>query len=273
VRLFRPNSALCQLVAHCGSYSSLGPGAARWASEATAAAAAGVLESISRASGVAGGPAELVRLSFADVLRTLEPRLSGDKWSRELGPAHAVVGLARRLRHPDLSPHAGALVPLAVAMFGGASPAFQTLGASLLAHCARELNAAEFRWFSEVVSRETALSLHSRSGDFLREALPCSVLCARILDSASLAQAGQAPSSTQLLEAWARQLSLRSESDFRVLFLRNILPLVDFLGAACVPFLSLLLPPLTEDLCYASAQSRVASLACLQSIIRSCWPR
>eukprot|EP00727_Mastigamoeba_balamuthi_P014803 m51a1_g9949 hypothetical protein (440) ;mRNA; r:21722-23458 len=258
--------AAARLVLCCSAYASE---RAAWSCPSARSAATGALARAAAALGLPGGAAELTRRALGAVLEALAPRLAGDKWTRDPYALRAAVAASLPVRHPHLSQHAGALVPLAVAVLGAASAPTQLLGASLLSHCARELNAAELQRFADVVAAECSSALHTRDERLLREVVPCAASCAAALDRAEHTRRA----SLALLDELVRQSLFRTENDSRPVVMGGVLAVLRSVGAEAIPALKTVVPAALEGLAFAPSASQLVSLSCLGVLLRTCWPR
>jgi len=267
-----PRAQATPVLVACATFSCVG---CCWVTPETTIAAHDLLDTLAKTLQLRTHDEVVVAL-LDEVLALLGPRLSGGKWKREAAATRALVWLVtEHVRHPHLSPHAGPLVTLGAALLGDAGHAgHRILGARLVAHCAAQLNAAELRWYCDLLRSELAAVVHTKELSVLRVGLPCAVAVARVFGGSG---GEEQRFRCELLDAWADALRFSTERARRAVLLGHLGTLLGVVGVTvAMPLLPVLVAAVSDALASPSTLSiplQVNAIACAEQLLRICWPR
>lgn len=199
---------------------------------------------------------------------------SKDEWVQENGyPKLALWWILEQVAFPRLGGDLlGRLLALIFPLIDDLKDSTQRVGAQMLLHVARNVTSTELQWYTDVLLEVLRVGITTRKPETLDLLLQSLVVA---LDKVS------PPQDFTFYDRFVPRLltdtSLSSDVPLRIVYLRNLRPLVQRLGAPHSIYLIRYLQPLLKVLLSTFESINVAllleALQTLETTIRCAWPR
>lgn len=263
---------LCDLVYECLVHSVPD---VPWTSPATNKAAHALFDAILETPSLktAGITTEegLVVAALKDLMKKVfKPEVQGPAEQVDPTLLHAITHcFTHYVKYPNLSQHAEYVINLAKYLLDNKECVYdlRAMGAALLSHSALNLNAAEYRWYREIVKHEIATSLWSQEVGLLKVMVPCAVDTCRILsDDREFIES--------VFEIWTKCIALATQNKIKAVFVQH---LTAFLGVCPLDMVILnlkqLVPLVAELILMSDEETRAAAAQTTLWIVNKCWVR
>lgn len=246
-----------------------------WASSETSKAAHALLAAILdlptvKAAGVTTEEGLVLSVLRELVKKVFKPEVQGSAESVDPTLLHAIVHcFTAYVKYPNLSQHAEYVINLSKYLLDNKDCVYdlRAMGAAILNHSALNLNAAEYRWYREIVKHEITSNLWSHEPRLLSVMIPCTVSTCRILsDDRDFIES--------VLETWIKSIILATENSIKSVFVRH---LTQMLGVCPLDMVILsmkqLVPLVSELVLMSDTETRVAAAQATLWIVNKCWVR
>ena len=265
------NDSLRDLVYACLVYTTPG---VPWATDETARAAHRLLSTVLNTPYAQGATTEtgLVNAVLSELVkRVFTPGMRGCPAERaDPTLLHAAVHcFTDYVKYPDLSQYGEYVVRMAQYLLENKECVgdLREIGAILLGHTAHNINAAEYRWYKDIITCEVSSTLWSHDIGVVQAIVPCAVRsCVVLSDDKKFVES--------VLNTWIKCISLATDNSIKRVFLKHLVGLLDACPLDVVILNMKQLVPLTaEHVLLADAATRATAAQAVLWLVNKCWVR
>lgn len=202
--------------------------------------------------------------------KVFKPKIQGPAEKIDPTLLHAIVHcFTAYVKYPNLSQHAEFVINFSKFLLDNKECVYdlRVMGATLLNHSALDLNAAEYRWYKEIVKHEITTTLWSHEVGLLKIMIPCAVNTCRIMsDDKDFIES--------VLELWIKCITLATENKIKSGFVQYLTQLLGVCPLDMVILnLKSLVPLIAELILMSDTDTRLAAAQATLWMINMCWVR